>query len=416
MQPNRATSPAGSAVQDKPDVLPYAGTIRNPVTSAWPRHEDDEISAVVEVLASGRVNALVHGEETRNFAREFADYIGMPHAVCVANGTVSLEVGLRALGIGPGDEVIVPARSFFASVSCVLAVGASPVFADVQADSQNIDPASVERMVSTRTKAVICVHLAGWPCDMAELIAVCDQHGLFLIEDCAQAHGAAIHGQRVGSFGDLASFSFCTDKIMSTGGEGGILLMREEGRWAHAWSYKDHGKNPYKIASPEGAPGEFRYLHDSFGTNFRLTEMQAAIGRRQLHKLPGWLSARKRNAALLHQHLQHHPMLVLSAPPDHVDHAWYKYYVQLAHAERPDTDRRSRIIGRLQELGIPCGSGSCPDMSIEGAFSGHAVMRDANLPVAHALGERTLMFPVDHTLHDEDMLRIVAALLKVLDE
>lgn len=409
MKPSLATSAVGSAVQVRKAA---SGS----VTSAWPRHEEDEIKAVVKVLGSGHVNALVHGEETRNFAREFADYIGMPHAICVANGTVSLEVGLRALGIGPGDEVIVPARSFFASASCVLAVGATPVFADVQADSQNIDPASVERMVSLRTKAVICVHLAGWPCDMAALMAVCDRHGLFLVEDCAQAHGAAIHGRRVGSFGDIASFSFCTDKIMSTGGEGGILLLREEERWAQAWAYKDHGKNPYKLALMAGAPGEFRYLHDGPGTNFRLTEMQAAIGRCQLRKLPGWLHARKRNAALLYKHWQGHPMLALSEPPDHVDHAWYKYYVQLVSADGSVTARRSRIIGRLQELGIPCGSGSCPDMSCEGAFSDHDVRRDANLPVARALGERTLMFPVDHTLDDKDMESIVEALLKVLDE
>jgi dTDP-4-amino-4,6-dideoxygalactose transaminase len=381
------------------------------VTSGWPRHEDDEIDAVVKVLHSGRVNALVHGEETRSFASEFADYIGMPHAICVANGTVSLEVGLRVLGIGPGDEVIVPARSFFASASCILAIGATPVFADVHADSQNIDPASAERMISPRTKAVICVHLAGWPCDMAALMAVCDRHGLFLVEDCAQAHGAAIHGRRVGSYGDISSFSFCTDKIMSTGGEGGILLLRDEERWAQAWAYKDHGKNPHKVASSAGAPGEFRYLHDGPGTNFRLTEMQAAIGRRQLRKLPQWLDARKRNAALLHQHWQSHPLLSLPGPPDHVDHAWYKYYVQLA-----DADGRSRIIARLQEQGIPCGSGSCPDISREGAFAGQSVTRDGDLPVARALGERTLMFPVDHTLGAEDMQRIGGALLKVLDE
>lgn len=409
MKSGLVKSVARTAPHGEEEVLPLC-----PVRSTWPRHEADEINAVVGVLGSGRVNALVHGDETNSFAREFADYIGVPHAICMANGTVSLEVGLRALGIGPGDEVIVPARSFFATASCVLAVGATPVFADVHADSQNIDPASVERMISLRTQAVICVHLAGWPCEMDALMAVCERHGLFLVEDCAQAHGAAIHGRRVGSFGDVASFSFCTDKIMSTGGEGGMLLLRDQERWAQAWAYKDHGKNPNKMALAGSAPGEFRYLHDGPGTNFRLTEMQAAIGRCQLSKLPRWLEARKRNASVLSHMWQGHPMLAPPAPGNNVDHAWYKYYVQLA--DRTAAAERSRIIARLHELGIPCGSGSCPDISRERAFAGDGTLRDGDLPVARALGTRTLMFPVDHTLAAEDMQSIGEALLKVLDE
>lgn len=416
MSSSLTTSAAGPVAEATHHDLHVRAATPHPLKSAWPQHEVDEINAVAQVLASGQVNALVHGEETRNFAREFADYIGVPHAICVANGTVSLEVGLRALGISPGDEVIVPARSFFASASCVLALGASPVFADVQPDSQTIDPASAERMISARTKAVICVHLAGWPCDMAALTALCDRHGLFLVEDCAQAHGAAIHGRRVGSFGDAASFSFCTDKIMSTGGEGGMLLLRDEERWAQAWAYKDHGKNPYKIAAPTGLPGEFQYVHDSPGTNFRLTEMQAAIGRCQLRKLPEWLAIRKKNVGLLSQYWQDNPMLALHEPPEHVDHAWYKYYVQLVSTDPSITARRSRIVARMNELGIPCGSGSCPDMSREGAFDGHDVIRDADLPVARALGARTLMFPVDHTLGDEAIRHIGDTLLKVLLE
>lgn len=385
------------------------------IRSDWPRHEADEIEAALDVLRSGRVNALVHGEENKSFACEFAHYVGVPHAICVANGTVSLELGLRALNIGPGDEVIVTARSFFASASCVLAVGATPVFADVQADSQNIDPASVERLISPRAKAVICVHLAGWPCDMEALVAICDRHKLFLIEDCAQAHGAASNGRRMGSFGDVASFSFCTDKIMSTGGEGGILLLKDDEQWARAWAYKDHGKNPYKLTAA-GPPGEFRYLHDGPGSNFRLTEMQAAIGRCQLRKLSDWLDARERNAALLTQNLQGHPMLSLPRPPAHARHAWYKYYVQLVDTGGSVSRRRTRIVTRLQELGIPCGSGSCPDISRERAFAGRRIRRDGDLPVARALGECTLMFAVDHTLGDEDMQRTASALLKVLDE
>jgi dTDP-4-amino-4,6-dideoxygalactose transaminase len=258
-----------------------------PVTSSWPRYERDEIAAVTQVLQSGRVNALVHGDHNKAFEREFAEYVKMPHAIAVSNGTVSIEMALRALGVGAGDEVIIPARSFFATASAVVAIGAEPVFADIELATQNIDPESVRRMISKRTKAVICVHLAGRPCNMNALTEICRSHSLFLIEDCAQAHGALYENKPVGSFGDASSFSFCTDKIMSTGGEGGMVLFADKAVWSRAWAIKDHGKAPPEQLPPSIAPaGEFRYLHQSFGSNFRMTEMQAAIGRVQLKKLP----------------------------------------------------------------------------------------------------------------------------------
>ncbi len=382
------------------------------VHSRWPRFEQDEIDAVVRVLASGKINALVHGEETRNLEREFAGYVGAPHGICMANGTVTLEIALRALGVGTGDEVILPARSFFATASCVLLTGATPVFADIDAYSQNIDPDSVERLIGPRTKAVICVHLAGWPCDMNRLRGLCDANGLFLIEDCAQAHGATFDGRKVGSFGDAASFSFCTDKIMSTGGEGGILLVQDEAVWERAWSLKDHGKNRQKLTEGKGRAGEFRYVHDRPGTNARMTEMQAAIGRCQLFKLPRWLDARRRNAQLLTSALAGCSRLLVPNVPLNCRHAWYKYYVQLQPRLAAD---RSHIISRLAEYGIPCSSGSCPDMSREDGLAASNCRRDGDLPGAASLGERTLMFPIDHTLSRSDMERIADALLTVIE-
>lgn len=385
------------------------------VFSAWPRYEPDEVAAVIEVLRSGRVNALVHGEQNRAFESEFSDFVGMPHAIAVANGTVSLEIALRALGVGTGDEVIIPARSFFATASAVVAAGAEPVFADVEIHSQNIDPVSVRRMVSERTKAVICVHLAGRPCDMESLADICKSRGLFLIEDCAQAHGGRYKGQSVGSFGDASSFSFCTDKIMSTGGEGGMVLFKSDVAWANGWAIKDHGK-----AAPElrpqstSLPGEFRYLHQSFGSNFRMTEMQAAIGRNQLHKLPFWTERRRLNAETLASALKGLPGIVLDWHEDHVQHAWYKFYVLIDETSLPARLTRSVVIGKLLKLGIQCGSGSCPDMSREAAFAGRSVRRDGNLPNANWLGARSLMFPVDHLLDESDMLKISEALKMVL--
>ena len=385
-------------------------------SSHWPRHESDELEAVVAVLAEGRTNALVHGEQTRAFEAEFADFVGVSHAIAVANGTLALELALRALGIGPGDEVVVPARSFFATTSAVVAVGATPVFADVESDTQNIDPQSVARVAGPQTHAVICVHLAGQPCNMDGLVEVCEQHSLRLVEDCAQAHGARWRGRAVGSFGDAGCYSFCTDKIMSTGGEGGMVVLRDEAVWRRAWAYKDHGKDPVELAQPSPAPaGEFRFLHSSFGSNFRMTEMQAAIGRAQLRKLLSWLDQRRRNAQALIKEACRHPAIAPLHLPDEAEHAYYKCYLRLDPDALAGSVDRPAILAMLHADGIACGSGSCPDMSREGAFADVLARRDGELAVAQDLGRRTIMFPVDHTLEERDMRAIGRRLVEIVE-
>ncbi|MFV0645151.1 MAG: DegT/DnrJ/EryC1/StrS family aminotransferase [Sphingomonadaceae bacterium] len=386
-----------------------------PVQTGWPRYRTDEIEAASAVLRSGRVNALVHGDENTAFSDEFCDYIGANSGFCVSNGTVSLELALRAFGIGPGDEVIVPARSFFATASCVLAVGALPVFADIDPHSQNISPASVRRLVGPKVRAIICVHLGGWPCDMEQINEIATEHNLLVIEDCAQAHGAEISGQKVGTFGDAGSFSFCTDKIMSTGGEGGFIAFRDRRFHDIAWSYKDHGKSLAKL-SAQGDPGAFRYIHDSPGSNFRMTEMQAAIGRKQLEKLPVWLRKRHRNASILKNMLHGHNELELPMPLPSIRHAWYKFTMQLTCEDADEaSEKRGRIIGQMLAMGLPAASGSCPDMSREEALQNLPIRRDGALSAAHELGKRSLMFPVDHTLSESDMEQIAEGLLIALD-
>ncbi len=271
--------------------------VRSKSFPPWPYYEPDEMEAVTAVLASGRVNYWT-GEEGRQFESEFAAQVGTQHAVAVMNGSVALELALRALGLGPGDEVVVPARSFIASASSVVLVGARPVFADVDPLSGNLTAESIAAVLSPRTRAVIVVHLGGWPCDMDSISALTQARGLRLIEDCAQAHGATYKGRQVGSFGAAAAFSFCQDKIMSTGGEGGMLVCNDETVWQRAWSYKDHGKSWDAVYRRQHPPG-FRWLHESFGSNWRMTEMQAAIGRRQLKKLSSWVAQRQQNALAL---------------------------------------------------------------------------------------------------------------------
>ncbi|MFO7807792.1 DegT/DnrJ/EryC1/StrS family aminotransferase [Thioalkalivibrio sp.] len=382
------------------------------VASSWPQFEDDELAVVREVLRSGRVNYW-NGSEGREFEREFAAFHGAPYGVAVANGTLALELALMALGVGEGDEVVVTPRTFLASASAIVMRGARPVFAEVDRESGNITPETVRAVLTRRTRAVIAVHLAGWPCDMHGLRALADEQGLFLVEDCAQAHGATLDGQPVGSFGDAAAFSFCTDKIMSTGGEGGMLLVRHEAVWRRAWSYKDHGKDWDAVYHGEHAPG-FRWLHESFGTNWRLTEMQSAIGRAQLRKLPQWLAQRRANAGVLLKRLSGLPGLRLPAPAEGVGHACYKFYAFVEPEHLGDGWDRDAVVAAIQGRGVPCLQGSCSEVYLEKAFDGTDYRPAQRLPIARELGETSVMFLVDHTLSKADMHAVADAVVDVM--
>jgi dTDP-4-amino-4,6-dideoxygalactose transaminase len=413
--PHRRTpAPAATtAATTAPAPAATTAAAASPVVSRWPLHADDEVAAALAVLRSGRTNGLVHGDQCRAFEAAFTALCRMPHAIALANGTLALELALRALGIGPGDEVIVTPRSFFASAAVVRTVGAIPVFADVDAVSQNITAATIAAVMGPRSRAIIPVHLAGWPCPMPEIMALAAGHGLKVIEDCAQAHGATIDGRPVGSFGDAAAFSFCTDKIMSTGGEGGMLALRDPRVWDRAWSYKDHGKSQAAMRAPNPTRA-FRHLHDSFGSNFRLTEMQAAIGVVQFGKLPAWLATRRAHAAALNARLAAVPALRLTRPEAEIGHAYYKYYAFVRpHRLRPDWNR-DRIVAAANDAGIPCGSGACPEIYLERAFAGAGIGPPEPLPIARALGQTSLMLPVDPTLSAAGIARMADVLAAVI--
>lgn len=386
-----------------------------PIRSSWPTYAEDEIAEVAEILRSGRVNALHHGERCRAFEAAFAGRCERTHGIAVANGTLALELALRALGVGAGDEVIVPARSFVASASCVVTVGATPIFADVDPDSQTVNASTIAAAFTPRTRAVIVVHLAGWPAPMDEIMTLADALGVSVIEDCAQAHGAIWNGHPVGSFGAAAAFSFCTDKIISTGGEGGLLLLRDSEAWRCAWAFKDHGKAPpQEPAQPNN--GQFRWLHRSVGSNYRMTEMQAGIGLLQLGKLDRWVGDRNRNATILNRHLAASPAIRTVLPPAPIVNAYYKYYAFV----RPDRLRpgwsRDRILATLIARGIPAGSGICPEIYREQAFVGTSSAPLARLPVSKMLGETSLMLPCDQTLGVADVERMARAVESVMSE
>ncbi len=395
------------------DVKP----IRTEPFPKWPSFAEDEIAATARVLLSGKVNYWT-GEECRMFEKEFAASTGVSYAVAVMNGTVALEAALMALNIGHGDEVIVTPRSYIASASCAIMRGAKPVFADVDRDSQNITASAIEKAITNRTRAIIAVHLAGWPCEMDEILSLAQKHGLSVIEDCAQASGALYKGRPVGSFGDAAAFSFCQDKIMTTGGEGGMVVTNSKYIWSKVWSHKDHGKSYDAVYSNSDLkPGPcFKWLHESFGTNWRMTEMQAAIGRIQLRKLSSWVEKRRKNAAILTEAFQNIPALRVTVPSDDFSHACYKYYVFIKPEILKKGWDRERVIVAINEEGIPCYTGSCSEMYMEKAFDADNLRPKKRLPVAEELGQTAMMFLVHPTLSEEDMFDMVKAVEKVMTE
>jgi dTDP-4-amino-4,6-dideoxygalactose transaminase len=384
---------------------PHIASVQSPLpagflSSPWPYFGQDEIEAATRLLASGKVNYWT-GTEGREFEKEYARYVGTRHAVAVANGTLALELALKVLGIGPGDEVVTTARTFIASASCIVSVGARPVIAEVDPESQNITAESIRRALSPATKAIVAVHLAGWPCEMDEIMDLARDYGLKVIEDCAQAHGATYKGRPVGSLGDIAAFSFCQDKIITTAGEGGMVTFDSDQMYHQAWGYKDHGKSYDAVYRQQHGPG-FRWLHDSFGTNWRLTEIQSAIGRLQLQKLQHWVDIRREHAAMLSAAFTGLPGLRVTPPPAHIGHAYYKYYAFV----RPDSLRatwnRDRIVAEIVARGVPCFVGSCSEIYLEKAFPLEWRPK-SRLPIARELGETSLMFLVHPTLKPEDV-------------
>jgi len=362
----------------------------------WPLFTQEEADAVSNVLLSNKVNYWT-GTEGREFEKEFAAWSGCEYAVALSNGTVALDLALKAVGVGVGDEVITTPRTFLASASSIVTAGAKPIFADVDLNSQNITVETIAAVLTPNTKAVIVVHLAGMPADMAPIMALSKKHGFYVIEDCAQAHGARYKGKSVGSIGHIGAWSFCQDKIMSAGGEGGMVTTNGKSLWSKMWSYKDHGKSYEAVYEREHAPG-FRWLHESFGTNWRMTEMQAAIGRIQLKRMAGWTAKRQQNAKLIDDVCQQFSALRVVEVPSGLEHAEYKHYVFVDVAQLKKGWDRDRIVEAINAEGVPCFQGTCSEVYLERAFDKTDFRPLKRLPNAKALGETSLMFLVHPTL------------------
>lgn len=389
-------------------------SVLNTKFAPWPSFTEEEANAVRDVILSNKVNYWT-GQETRSFEKEFAAWAGTEYAVALANGTVALDLALKALQIGAGDEVIVTSRTFLASVSSIVNAGAVPVFADVDLDSQNITLESIQRVLTARTRAIICVHLAGWPCDMDPIMALAKSHDLKVIEDCAQAHGALYKGRPVGSIGHVGAWSFCQDKIMTTGGEGGMVTTNDRQLWADMWAYKDHGKSWDAVYEREHAPG-FRWLHETFGTNWRMLEVQAVIGRIQLGRMEAWQATRLQNAQAIWSAASSLSALRVPEVPAEIQHAAYKCYVFVRPEHLKDGWSRDRILNEISSRGVPVFSGSCSEVYLEKAFDNTVWRPVERLPHAKELGETSLMFLVHPTLTQQEIVLTCKTLTDVIQQ
>jgi|TARA_B110000211_G_scaffold109942_1_gene127671 dTDP-4-amino-4,6-dideoxygalactose transaminase len=387
--------------------------VLNTHLSPWPSFSEEEITAVSQVLQSNKVNYWT-GQQGREFEKEFAEYTDCKYAVAVANGTLALDLALHALNISQGDEVIVTSRTFIASISSIINAGATPIFADVELDSQNISAATINPVITDKTKAIICVHLAGWPCEMDDIMALATRHNLYVIEDCAQAHGTKYKGKSVGSIGHIGAWSFCQDKIMTTGGEGGMLTTNDENLWRKAWAFKDHGKSYAAVYEKQHPPG-YRWLHESFGTNWRLTEMQSAIGRIQLKRMPTWTKLRNENAEKIFQVCRQYSWLIVPTVPNYIQHAYYKCYVFVDQSKLPAGVLRDDVLTAINALNVPCYSGSCSEVYKEKAFDNTELQPKVALKQAKMLGETSLMFLVHPTITNSEISNVCESLTQALD-
>lgn len=382
--------------------------------SPWPSFTQEEADAISRVLLSNKVNYWT-GQECREFEKEFAAWTGSQYAIALANGTVALDLALIGLGIGQGDEVIVTSRTFMASASAIISVGATPIFADVDRDSQNITAETISKVLSPRTKAIICVHLNGWPCDMDPILELAEKYNLKVIEDCAQAHGAKYKGKSVGSIGHVGAWSFCQDKIMTLGGEGGMVTTNDKDLWQHMWEYKDHGKS-YDAIYHKKHPAGFRWVIESFGTNWRMLEMQAAIGLIQLKRMAEWTAKRQANGNRLQEVFDTCPIIRHIAFPEHIEHACYKYYAFIKPELLAKGWTRDRIIAEINAEGVPCFHGSCSEVYLEKAFKGTISCPHIRLPIAKELGETSIMFLVHPTLNQSEISRMCIVIKKILEQ
>ena len=387
-----------------------------------------QIQLVSNVLKKNKTNYWT-GLEGKNFEREFSNYHNTKYSVAVSNGSIALEIALKALNLKKTDTVIVTPRSFIISASCVLNLGLKPIFADVD-DNGNLNIEGIKKTYNKNVKAIILVHLNGLSCDLDPILKFTKKNKIFLIEDCSQAHGAIYKNKKVGSFGDISTWSFCQDKIISTGGEGGMISTNSKKLWLKIWSLKDHGKNFNSVFEKKHKIG-FKWLHDDFGSNYRMTEMQATIGREQLKLLDKQVQKRNSIAKLYLKELKdYYEKFKIIKNPDFkchscplkqklmecnkCKHSFYRLNLYI----NKNKINQLKLIKELNNKGISCGVGSCPEIYREKIFRKLKHNPKKRFLNSKLLGETSLVFVINpykkREKHKSDIIHVKNILNKYL--
>ena len=378
----------------------------------WPHYETDEVLAVSEILKSGKVNYWT-GSIGRQFEESFSKWCGTKYSYSLANGTLALDVAYRSLNLADNDEIITTPRTFIATASTLSVLGLKPIFADVDFDSGNITAETIEPLINKKTKAISVVHLGGWPANLIEIKDIAKAYNLKLIEDCSQAHGAKINGLNVGSIGDIGTWSFCQDKILSTGGEGGMITTSHENIGAFISSWRDHGKDIKKMFT-KNQSSAFRYIHDNLGLNYRMTEIQSKIGDMQLKKLSTWHKKRSFNANQIANALKQCKNVRVPLPSPPFEHAWYKFYAYLIPDALAEGWDRERILFEFNKEKTPVFSGSCSEIYLEKCMSNS--YQNKQLSNAKSLGDTSLMFLVHPTIDKKSLDTYISKIVHVLNK
>jgi dTDP-4-amino-4,6-dideoxygalactose transaminase len=368
----------------------------------WPYYDQEMIDISSEILKSGKVNYWT-GNFCKEFEKAFAKKFEQKYAVSLMNGSVALTAAYMALDLKENDEVITTPRTFIATTSAMQLLNIKPVFVDICRNSGNIKADYIEKAINTKTKAIAVVHIGGWPADMPSICRLAKKYNLKVLEDCSQAHGAKINNKSVGSFGDISTWSFCQDKIITTGGEGGMVSTNNLKLMDKIWSYKDHGKTREAVYEKTHGPG-FRWLHERIGTNLRMTEIQAGIGKIQIDRLNQWIDLRNRNALILYDYLKDIPCIRIPMPDKNIQSAWYKFYVYLEFQKLNLGWDRNRIIRELNQKNFPAFYGSCSEIYMEKGLKNYKISGNKKrLKNAEELGKTSLMFLVHPTITYEQI-------------
>ena len=378
----------------------------------WPNFSKNLISNIGRILGSGKIN-YTDGPYGIKFEKEFSKFVGNRYSIAVCNGTAALEVAIKSLRLPKNSEIIVPARSFFASASCIVNTGYIPVFADVNLLTQNILIDDIKKKITKRTKAIICVHLAGLPCDMNSIKKLANKKKIKIIEDCSQAHGASIDNKQVGSFGDISTWSFCNDKIMSTLGEGGMISTNKKKLYEICKRFINHGTNFKKNKKTE----KFIYNKDYFGTNLRITEIQSYAGLEQLKNLKK-IQKKKENISKSYFDLisKYQNYFDCYYPTKKIKSAWYRFYFFLKTDIKYYQKLRFKIIKDLRKNNLKCFTGSCPEIYLEKAFKKLNNAKPIRLKNCKTLGQTSIALEINHTLEYSQHKKKLLILKQVIEK